>query len=122
VKGVDTVDDRVSYEQTRTLCNEVARALGFAAFASVIVFCIYNWVTDDVELGWLWLPFIPLALLVTTMAAGLPILILNAGLSLRRPALGFGKFFALKVASAVWFFASFVLAWRVSGVIASLMS
>jgi hypothetical protein len=112
----------VSYEQTRILCNEVARALGFAAFASVVVFCIYNWVTGDVELGWLWIAFIPLALLVATVAAGLPILILGAGLSLKRPALGIGKFFALKVASAVWFFASFVLAWWVSGIIASVMS
>lgn len=110
-----------TYQQTRALCNELSRGLGSAALFTVVAFCIYSSVTGYIKLGWLWIPWFLVSTLVATLAVGLPVLLFRMGMEFKRPTIGSGWFLALKVVAAVWFFGSFVVAWRVAEFTADLM-
>jgi hypothetical protein len=110
-----------TYEEVRGLSNEISRGLGSAALFTVIAFCIYHWITGGVTLGLLWIPFIFLVVVLATLAVGLPVLLFRMAIEIRRPTIGFGWFFALKIVAALWFFASFFVAWRIAAAVADWM-
>ena len=113
---------RGTYQEIRELSNEVSRGLGSVAIFTIVAFCIYNWFAGDVSLGLLWIPFLFVAIIVATLAIGAPVLLLRAAIEIRRPTIGHGGFLALKFVFALWFLASFILAWLIAAALANWMN
>lgn len=110
-----------TYEEVRALCNELSRGLGSVAFFTVVAFCIYSWIAGGITLGWLWIPYIPLAIVLATIAVGIPVIVFRMKMEFTRPTIGFGWFFVLKLAATAWVFASFLIAWRVAAAVAGFL-